>query len=194
MEHNKKEYNILLVDDDPLILMGIGEDIGEEGFNVTKAKSGEDAVDLLEEENFQLVITDLVMAGVDGIQVLKKAKEVNSETKVIILTGHGDLSTAIDALRLDADDFLLKPCDSEEIFYRVSRCLENYELTRKVKLYESILPVCAICKKIRDDSSTEPGKGNWMDPDKYIYKKSGLSLSHTYCPICYEKAMEDLDK
>ena len=110
-----KKYNLLLVDDDPFILEGIGEDLESNGYQVTRASSGETAVDLLESTPFDMVITDLVMDSTDGIQVLKKTKELNSETQVIILTGFGDMDSAIEALRSQADDFLLKPCESQEI-------------------------------------------------------------------------------
>ena len=81
------KYNLLLVDDDPFILEGIGDDLESHGYQVTRASSGEIAVDLIESMKFDLVITDLVMEVTDGIQVLKKAKELNSEIQVIILTG-----------------------------------------------------------------------------------------------------------
>jgi len=68
-----EKNTILLVDDDPFILEGIGEDLENQGFKVTKAASGDRALELLTGSNFDLVITDLVMEDVDGIQVLKKA-------------------------------------------------------------------------------------------------------------------------
>ena len=105
-----KKYNLLLVDDDPFILEGIGEDLESNGYQVSRASSGESAVELLECIHFDLVITDLVMDSTDGIQVLKRTKELNSDIQVIILTGYGDIDSAIEALRSQADDFLLKPC------------------------------------------------------------------------------------
>ena len=130
-----KKYNLLLVDDDPFILEGIGEDLKSNGYQVTRASSGEIAVELLESTNFDLVITDLVMESTDGIQVLKRTKELNSDIQVIILTGYGDIESAIEALRNQADDFLLKPCESQEMLFRVKNCLEKQELTRKINLY-----------------------------------------------------------
>ena len=157
-----KKYNLLLVDDDPFILEGIGEDLESRGYQVTRANSGDKAVNLLSKDNFDLVITDLVMEETDGIQVLKKSKEIDATIMVIILTGFGDMISAIDALRNEADDYMLKPCESEEIFFRVERCLEKLELARKIRMYQKILPMCCVCKKIRDDRGRKPGTGEWI--------------------------------
>jgi YesN/AraC family two-component response regulator len=188
------KYQILLADDDPLILQGTGDDLMEIGYNVSTAENGEAAIELLENNTFHLVITDLVMNEITGIDVLKKAKELNPEIMVIILTGHGDMTSAIEALRLDADDYLLKPCEPEEIHFKVKRCLEQLELKLKIKTYENILPICCVCDKIRDDSGKEHGTGEWMRVDKYIWKKAGLHASSTLCPECAQKVMEDMDE
>lgn len=189
-----RKYSILLVDDDPFILTGVGQNLESEGYQVTTAESGEIALDLLNKSVFDLVISDLVMDKIDGIQVLKKAKKINPETMVIILTGYGDMTSAIDALRLDADDYMLKPCQPDEMNFRVAACLDKLELSRKIKLYERILPICCVCKKIRDDAGREPGTGKWMPVDKYLWKKARLSISSTYCPSCADDAMKALDK
>lgn len=186
-----KKYKILLVDDDPFILRGTGKNLENRGYEVIPAGNGEKAIELLEQTSFDLVITDLVMDAIDGISVLEKAKKLSPETMVIILTGFGDMTSAIEALRHNADDYLLKPCDAEEIHFRVSRCLEKMELRKKVRLYEEIIPICCMCKKIRDDTGTAPGDGKWMNVEKYMYEKARLKSSHTYCPECREKVIEE---
>jgi YesN/AraC family two-component response regulator len=132
------------------------------------------------------------MPGVDGIRVLRLAKTIGSEVCVIILTGYGDMTSAIDALRLGADDYLLKPCDPDELLTRITRCLEKQEAFRKVKLYENILPVCMYCKDIRDDTGTERGEGKWMCMEEYLHRKTGIESSHTYCPRCLDSAKKDM--
>jgi len=194
MKANMRNYNLLLVDDDPFILEGIGEDLERKGYHVTKADSGDKAVSLLQETTFDLVITDLVMEKTDGIQVLKSTKALNSEIKVIILTGYGDMSSAIQALRNQADDYMLKPCESEEIFFRVKRCLEKLELTRKINLYQKILPMCCVCKKIRDDGGKKPGTGNWISIEKFIHDQAKLDITSSYCPDCARRTMEEFTK
>jgi YesN/AraC family two-component response regulator len=193
-ELKMRKYSILLVDDEPIITAGTGSDLEEKGYEVTTANSGEEAIELLNKSSFDLVITDLVMAPINGIGVLKKSKEINPEAMVIILTGFGDMTSAIDALRLNADDYMLKPCEPEEIYYRVSRCLETLEFKRKIKIYEEILAVCCVCKKIRDDTSRTHGTGQWMSVEKYMYDKARVDITSTYCPECERKAMEEIDR
>ena len=189
-----EKNTILLVDDDPFILEGIGEDLENQGFKVTRAASGDRALELLTGSDFDLVITDLVMEDVDGIQVLKKAKDLNAHTMVIILTGYGNMKSAIEALRHEADDYLLKPCESAELFYRVNQCLAKAELSRKIKLYQTILPMCCVCKKIRDDRLTEPGKGNWVAVEQFIHDRANLDITSSYCPECAQQTMETFTK
>ena len=185
-----EKYSILLVDDDPYILEGIGADLESQGFQVTKADSGDAALEVLQENKFDLVITDLVMEDTDGIQVLKKTKALNVDTMVIILTGYGDMKSAIEALRQEADDYLLKPCESAELLYRVNHCLEKRELARKIEIYQNILPMCCVCKKIRDDRQTEPGKGDWVSVEQFIHEKAKLDITSSYCPECAQQTME----
>ena len=128
-----RKYSILLVDDDPIITKGTGDDLEEKGYEVTTADSGEKAIELIENATFDLVITDLVMGPINGIGVLERAKEISPETMVMILTGFGDMATAIEAFRSDADDYILKPCEPEEMYFKVSKCLEKLELKRKIK-------------------------------------------------------------
>lgn len=194
MEDTMRKHAILLVDDEPIITAAIGRALEEKGYEVTTAESGERAVELLNESSFDLVITDLVMTPIDGMGVLEKSKEIYPETMVMILTGFGDMTSAIDALRLGADDYMLKPCEPEEMNLRVSRCLEKLELKRKIKIYEDILPVCCVCKSIRDDTGKEPGTGKWTQMENYIRHKGGVGVTSTYCPECAKKAKEELGR
>jgi DNA-binding response OmpR family regulator len=189
-----RNCNLLLVDDDPFILDGIGEDLEGKGYQVTRADSGDAAVRLLEKRRFDLVITDLVMDQTDGIQVLKKTKEKNSETMVIILTGYGDMKSAIDALRNHADDYMLKPCESAEMVFRINRCLEKAELSRKLKFYQQILPMCCVCKKVRTSNRNEVDRQKWISVEKFIHDKAQVDITSSYCPDCAKKTMDEFTK
>ena len=187
MRNNK----ILIVDDEESILMMLRKDFEEEGYQVMTASSGEEAIGKLQNIPFDMVISDLAMPGADGIAVLNEAKKINPDIIAIILTGYGDMTSAIEALRLGADDYLLKPCDTEELLLRAARCRIKQEALQKVKVYENILPVCMYCKSIRNDTGTEHGKGKWMRMEEYINLKSGTDISHGICPVCYEKHKDD---
>ena len=127
-------YSILLVDDNPHILELNHEVLSEEGYQLTKARSGESAIEALERQHFDMVITDINMGAVNGIKVLKKAKELNPETMVIVTTGNIDIQYAIEALRLHADDYILKPFRIYHLRKRVSDCFTQFENKKKNKL------------------------------------------------------------
>jgi DNA-binding NtrC family response regulator len=189
-----KSKTILLVDDEAIIRKTLAGKLSDEGFTVLPADGGASALAFLATTKINLVITDLMMEGMSGIQVLEAVKANNPDTAVIILTGYGDLTSAIDALRLGADDYLLKPCDLNELLFRINKCLEEQSLKEMVQFYEDILPICLDCKKIRDDSNSEPGMGPWMPVDQYLTKKAGKSMSHGYCPDCGQKFLESIEK
>lgn len=185
------QHNLLLVDDDPFILEGTGEDLKQNGYQVVRADSGEKAVWLLQREGFDLVITDLVMEKTDGIQVLKKAKDLNPETMVIILTGYADITFAVDALRNQADDYLLKPCESEEMIHRVNQCLQKAKLSRDINYFQKFLRMCCVCKKICLDQHQVMGHSEWVSIEKFIHNRTNMEITSSYCPDCVKTTMEE---
>jgi signal transduction histidine kinase len=124
----------LVVDDEEIIRETLKIAFINSGLSVTTAASGEEALQILKEQHFDLIITDLRMERTDGLEVLKIAKAFAPETSVIILTGFGDMASAIDALRMGADDYLLKPCDPDELLFRLGRCLEKQNLLQKLRI------------------------------------------------------------
>lgn len=188
------QYKILLVDDDPFVLLGIGKELESEGYYVCSAQSGRQALEILEKKKgfFDIVISDLIMDDVTGLQVLERSKQENSDIMVMILTGYGELESAIQAIRLRVDDYMLKPGTPEERSFRVRELINKYELKRKIKVYEKILPICCVCKQIRDDSGKKHGEGEWMNIEDFLFKKGNIQTSHTYCPICLKKLETDI--
>ncbi len=130
---------ILVVDDDPLFLLRVAKDLSTDGHRVKTAGDGKGALERLTEETFDLVITDLKMTPVGGIDVLQRVKSRDPDTGVIILTGYGDMASVSDAFRHAADDFILKSCQVEELLFRVDQVLEKLDLRRKVRRAEADL-------------------------------------------------------
>ncbi len=114
---------ILLVDDEEPIRHSLGEILQLEGYEVVTAESGEVAVQNLKSEFFDLVLLDLKMPGMGGLEVLKFIHQSSPDTKVILLTAHGSLESAIEALRHGAHDYLLKPATSRSILNSVESAL-----------------------------------------------------------------------
>jgi DNA-binding NarL/FixJ family response regulator len=123
---------ILVVDDEILILKTYQRDLELAGYEVDTADSGEDALLMLAQTRYDLLVTDLMMNGMSGIELLAGAGEKNALMPVVILTGHGHLQSAMEALRLGAADYLLKPCINEELILRITSCLEKTELRQEV--------------------------------------------------------------
>ncbi len=119
-----KGNKILLVDDEELILRAFKKDLECEGYEVLTASSGEEAVELLKAQYFDIAVIDLLMPGMDGVEVLTIARKINPDICAIILTG-GSTKSASQVLRLGADDYLTKPCDTEELLMRIERCLKK---------------------------------------------------------------------
>lgn len=182
-----EQKRILIVDDERIILESLRAELTDLGFFVETAETGEDGLRKLEEKEYNLLISDLIMEGIGGIELLKEAGRINPLMSVCLLTGHTDLTSAIEVLRLGADEYLIKPCYGEELHLRVQRALDREEMRRKIKYYENILSVCAVCKKIRDDSGKEPGQGNWIEMEDYLRKKTGVEMQHGCCEICAGK-------
>ncbi len=105
--------------------------LGKEGYEVKTASSGEEAVRLAGDETFPILIADLRMDGMDGMDTYRAIKERNSQTLAIIITGHASLKSAIEAIRLGAYDYLVKPFKPEQILLTVRRALEHQQLVEE---------------------------------------------------------------
>jgi two-component system, cell cycle response regulator len=128
----KEDISILVVDDDDSLLGVLSQLLQEDGYQVTTASSGEEALDRYRENHFPLVISDVKMPGMSGIALLQKIKEINSDGEVIIMTSYATLDIAVSALRLGAYDFLIKPFeDIELVIALVNRAADKIRLTRE---------------------------------------------------------------
>jgi two-component system response regulator FlrC len=120
---------VLMVDDEPGIRTFVARVLESEGLRVTLAADGEEARDRLERESFHLMITDLKMPRVDGMTLVRKARAEQPEMEVIVLTAHGTVATAVEAMKLGAFDYLTKPLSGpDELRLVVSRALERRQL------------------------------------------------------------------
>lgn len=117
--------SILLIDDEKFLLEAVSDDLKENGYEVTTAISGEEGWRSFQLLRQDLVIIDLKMENMDGLEVSRKIKQLNPETPIMILTGYGSLETAIEALRLDLDDYVLKPVNRDELSEKIHHCLNK---------------------------------------------------------------------
>lgn len=125
-----KYKRILIVDDELLIQKVLARELRRQGFLTVETDNARSALAEVVQESFDLVITDLVMQGEDGLWLLEQVKLHSPDTAVILLTGFGDVDTSIKAIQLGVDDYLVKPIDTDELLYRVRRCFEKQNLIR----------------------------------------------------------------
>jgi DNA-binding response OmpR family regulator len=130
---------ILVTDDDAGVREALSEVLRAEGFQVDTASSGEVALEIMANQSYDLALLDLRMSGLSGIEVMREISRYHPETRVIILTGHGSLDTAIEAIRAGAQDYILKPYDIESILSSIAGVLSEKESqTRKEILIEQL--------------------------------------------------------
>jgi two-component system alkaline phosphatase synthesis response regulator PhoP len=135
-----EKYSVLVVDDEPAIRYSVGKTLQRVGYEVREAASGEDALEYMKTQIFDVVLTDIRMPpGLDGIDLIRRIKENDVDIVVILMTAYPHLSTAIEALRLGAHDYLIKPSSSNDIRNSVARGLERARnLKRRRALLEAI--------------------------------------------------------
>ncbi len=121
-------YRILIVDDDELQRETLSGFLKKQGFRVSTAESGFRALEICKDKNFELALVDLKMQGMDGIELLKKLKESNPEIQVIMITAHGSVESAVQAMKLGAYHYVNKPINLEELKLNINKALQSYHL------------------------------------------------------------------
>ncbi|MGD0060953.1 MAG: sigma-54 dependent transcriptional regulator [Verrucomicrobiia bacterium] len=153
--------NILLVDDDERLRTAAGKVLSAEGYRVTRAGSGREALELLQEPSVALVISDLILPDLDGNALLQQIRERRPEVEVVMITGHGNVEKAVEAMKLGAYDFIEKPLDSVVMLKTIANALakqrlaaENIHLRRQLQRQRGIVgligdsPALAAVKQI----------------------------------------------
>jgi len=123
---------LLIVDDDALVLSGMTADLEQEGYQVHGAASAADALAHLEKHHVDLILSDLVMAGMDGMALLDRVKQKFPDMPFIMITGHGTVGRALEAMRQGAGDFIQKPADPEVIRHRIRAQLDGIHLRKSL--------------------------------------------------------------
>jgi DNA-binding NtrC family response regulator len=127
---------ILLIDDDDAFRGVMAMELGRAGFTVTGAASGGEALRAVADAQPQVVLLDLSLPDMTGLQVLDRLRTASPASEVIMLTGHGSIDTAIEAIRAGAFDYISKPCPLDELEVRIERALERHSLNRRATLLE----------------------------------------------------------
>jgi EAL domain-containing protein (putative c-di-GMP-specific phosphodiesterase class I) len=122
---------VLLVDDDPLVLRGIGRVLRQRGYDVTTATNGHDATTLVDQHNFDVVLSDIAMPGMDGLQLLREVRARDLSVPIVLITGTPAVSSAVQALDLGAFNYLTKPIEMDA----VERVIEKATRVHRMALF-----------------------------------------------------------
>lgn len=133
------EDRILIADDEEAISSILAKRLAREGYNCVTAKNGREALSHFYKDTFSLIITDIKMPEMDGIELLKRIKGINPNIRVIMVTGHPEINMAVEAMRLGAYDFIIKPADLELVALTVKKALESKRLEEEIEAYHSHL-------------------------------------------------------
>ncbi len=125
---DKRDFRIIVADDDDIVRDVVTTILSREGYSVASFKDGLEAINRLSVEDAHLVVTDLVMPGANGIEVLKYAARGNPDIAVVILTAYGTLDTTLEAIKEGAYDYLTKPFKTQEIVILAARAFQKAQL------------------------------------------------------------------
>jgi DNA-binding NtrC family response regulator len=131
-----KKPRLLLVDDDGAFRTVMSAELSRSGYDVRTAASGEEALEACAQAEPQVILLDLQLPGISGLEVLKTLRERHAPGEVVMLTGHGSIDTAIEAIRIGAFDYISKPCPLDELEIRIQRALERQALKDRASLLE----------------------------------------------------------
>ena len=126
---------LLLVDDEEGIRTVLGISLRDAGYNVITAANAAEALSLFAEHHPEIILTDIKMPGLSGVELLERVKALDPHVEVIMLTGHGDLDLAIQSLKLNASDFLTKPVNDEILFFALNRVCERISMRKQLQEY-----------------------------------------------------------
>ncbi len=156
METNKKKL-ILLVDDEQDIREVLAISLTDMGYDVLEAENGEQALKIFEKKVPVIVLTDIKMPGMDGIEILQKIKQKNPYTEVIMITGHGDIDIAIQSLKYEAIDFITKPISNDALEIALNRANEKILTRNQLKQYTESLEELVRQKSMLQDNLSSLG-------------------------------------
>jgi DNA-binding NtrC family response regulator len=143
---------VLVVDDEPMIVSLLSTVLREKGWDVTEAPSGTDGIDQLDRARFDVILTDLVMPGDSGIDLLRAAKEIHPDVEVILMTGYATADTAIEAMRNGAFHYIMKPLKVEEVVNLVEKAYSQRQLERENQFLKSEIRAAHHVQSVVGDS------------------------------------------
>ena len=135
-----KLNDILIIDDEVDICEQISGLLNDKGYETKSILSSEDGINAFKKKKYSLVILDIWLnnSKLDGFQTLEKIREINNNVPIIMISGHGNIETAVNSIKKGAYDFIEKPFDGDLLIFKVKKALENYDLKSRInKIYKN---------------------------------------------------------
>lgn len=168
--------HLLLVDDDPAILTLCRRILEPDGYSVVEVKRGEDALNRLASEPFDLVLTDIRLPGMTGLEVAQRLRTRDPDVTIITMTGYSNMEMAIQALSLGVDEFIVKPFTPDSLRLTVSRALEKARLRRENLRLRALLPVVAAMKSFATMRTREQLYTLMLDSIAQVVPAEGIAV------------------
>jgi DNA-binding response OmpR family regulator len=184
----RERYCILVVDDEPAVRFFLAEELAQEDYKVLTAANGEEALARLQEETIDLVLLDLKMEGMDGLQVMEEIRKQPLPPTIIMLTAHATLDSAIAAMRYGASDYLLKPCSTEELLASVAKGLSRRreELHRQELVHlieESARKLKAVPTPATERQAAVPASPRFLEKRGLLVDRERLTVTRQGSPV-----------
>src|SRR6186713_1042198 len=149
--------NILIIDDEKAIRKTLGEILSYEGYKIDEASDGEEGLKKFREKSYDVVLCDIKMPKLDGIEFLEKTRETNADIPIIMISGHGTIETAVEAVKKGAFDYISKPPDLNRLLITIRNAMdkttlvtETKVLKRKVSKVDEMIGESGPIQKIRE--------------------------------------------
>ena len=207
--HQTIDIALLYVEDEPITRETVSAMLERKIKTVYRAADGKEGLDLFKEHRPEVVITDIRMPVMGGLDMAREIRALSPRTHIIVTTAHNDTSFFLDAIDIGIDQYVLKPVGRDRLFAAIRKCQEVLSLERTIKFKDAeqkrlikelqealasiktlkgLIPICASCKKIRDD------QGYWNQLEAYISEHSDAEFSHGICPDCAVKMFPNYER
>lgn len=178
----------LLAHDSPSIVRMVTSVLESGGYEVTSVGNGKAALQNVTGLRYDVFVTGLNIPKMNGLELIKNIRLRNNCVPIVVLSGTESIETAVEAMRIGADDFVPKKTGGlgKALLFVIERAVERKTAERRLHIYESNLPICMHCRRIRYE--IEHKKYAWVSIEEYFNRKmSGIEFSHGICSECIKK-------
>jgi CheY-like chemotaxis protein len=171
---------VLVAEDDPVSRRILEKLLTNQGCTTTICNDGRQAWEVYQEGDYRLIISDWMMPEIDGLELVRRIREINRPEYCyfVLLTAMTGKTNFLAAMDAGVDDYLTKPLDADEIKVRLRVARRILDLQRDIQILRGTLPICAWCKRIRDDDRL------WHSVEEYLSSHTEADFSHSICPQC----------